>query len=97
MIIVAGSFGVRDDAREDAQAALLEMQATSRAEGGCHAYAFSWDMEDPNLVRLYEEWETDEALQAHAASDHMASFLRATGAMMDGAADFRRFVNAEPA
>lgn len=97
MIIISGSFRVRDDAIEDARAALLEMQSVSRAEDGCHTYAFAWDLEDPNLVRLYEEWESDEALQVHAATDHMATFLRATGPMMDGGAEFKRFINAEPA
>ena len=69
MIIVAGYFKVAPADR----AAFLENRAASmlrsRAEQGCHVYAFSPDPIEPGLVHLYERWETAEDLAAHAAAN----------------------------
>jgi quinol monooxygenase YgiN len=69
MIIVAGYFRVAPADR----AAFLEHRRASmlrsRGEKGCHAYAMSPDPLDPGLVNLYERWETEEDLAAHAAAN----------------------------
>lgn len=59
------------DALRDAMAA---MQAASRAEDGCREYAFSVDLEDPDVLRITECWDSMEALRAHFATAHMAEF-----------------------
>lgn len=41
----------------------------SRGERGCHAYALSADLVDPELVHLYERWESKEDLAVRAAAN----------------------------
>ena len=69
MIIVAGYFRV---APADRAAFIENRRATmvrSRGEQGCHVYVVSADPLDPGLAHLYERWETEEDLAAHAAAN----------------------------
>jgi quinol monooxygenase YgiN len=50
------------------------MIAASRAEDGCHEYAYSVDLLDPTLIWINERWESRDALQAHAQSKHMGEW-----------------------
>jgi quinol monooxygenase YgiN len=68
MIIVAGTFTV---APEERDAFLEERRPTmlrSRTEAGCLTYAFMADPIEPDLVVLYECWETEAHLEAHLAA-----------------------------
>ena len=56
------------------------------AEEGCVSYSPAIDADsgfpiqdqDPNTVIVVEQWETMEALQAHARAPHMGEFRKAT-------------------
>lgn len=74
MLIVAGTIEVDPDHRDAMLAAVAPMVTATRAERGCRAYAFSPDPDDPGLVRLFELWDDQAALDAHFASDHMAAW-----------------------
>jgi quinol monooxygenase YgiN len=74
MIVIAGSVRVRADARDEAIRAALAMATATQAEPGCRAYRFSADLADPTLFYIHEEWDSPEALQAHFATPHMATF-----------------------
>ena len=74
MLIIAGKITVDPDQRAEMLEAVRFMVDASRAEEGCHEYVFSPDPHDPGLVRLFELWESEEALAAHFASDHMAEW-----------------------
>ena len=50
------------------------MEEETRKESGCLAYAFSVDVTDPTKVRIFERWESMDALRAHFATPHMAPF-----------------------
>jgi quinol monooxygenase YgiN len=69
VLIVAGYFRVAEGDR----AAFLENRRASivrsRGERGCRAYTMSADLIDPELVHLYELWESKEDLAAHAAAN----------------------------
>ena len=79
MLIVTGTVEVAETGVASMKAAATVMGQASRAEDGCHAYAFWQDLEQPNLFRVYEEWESVDALKAHAATDHMAEFRKSLG------------------
>jgi quinol monooxygenase YgiN len=53
---------------------LCEMETTTRAEAGCHDYAFSQEISDPSRLRIVELWESMDALRLHFATPHMAAF-----------------------
>ena len=74
MIIVTGIAEVEAGSVEAMKAAACSMAAASRAEAGCRAYAFYEDIEQPGRFRIYEEWETLEALRTHFETPHMAVF-----------------------
>jgi quinol monooxygenase YgiN len=50
------------------------MMRKTQEEAGCISYVFSADLSEPGVFRLFEEWESDEALGAHMKSPHMAEF-----------------------
>lgn len=50
------------------------MVAASLEEPGCRTYAFTPDPDDADLIRLYELWDHQEALDQHFASEHMAAW-----------------------
>ena len=43
-------------------------------EEECVVYAFSADFGEPGLVRIFEVWKSQEGLDAHFATPHMAEF-----------------------
>ena len=53
---------------------LSEMETTTLAESGCHDYSFSQEVSNPDRLRIIELWESMEALKAHFATPHMATF-----------------------
>jgi quinol monooxygenase YgiN len=67
-VIIAGTFEVDAKDREQFVAERESQVRRSRAEDGCIAYAFTTDPIDEGCVRLFECWETNEALVAHQAA-----------------------------
>jgi quinol monooxygenase YgiN len=59
------------------QAADSIMEPT-RHEHGCTHYAFARDVEDPNVVWITEEWDSEQDLQNHLQSPHITAFLEHT-------------------
>ena len=81
MIVIAGHVALDPERREQAEAAAREMMSETRKEQGCVSYTFSADLEQPGRFRIFEEWESDEALRAHFTSPHMARFQKAVGGL----------------
>lgn len=71
--------GVRD--------AFRTMVEESRKESGCLTYAFSVDINDPTIMRVYELWDSMEALEAHFKTPHMAAFKKALGGIQPKSID----------
>jgi len=67
MLVVAGTMEVDPDQREAFLAGRQEAVMAVRTEPGCLDYIFSADPYDPALVRLFERWDSKEALAAHLA------------------------------
>jgi quinol monooxygenase YgiN len=58
---------------------MLAMLAASRAEDGCLTYSYGEDVAEPGLIRIYEAWRDQAAIDAHFKTAHMAAW-RAAGA-----------------
>ncbi len=54
--------------------AIAEMESKSRVEAGCHDYTFSVEINNPDVIRVTEKWESMAALMAHFGQPHMAAF-----------------------
>jgi hypothetical protein len=85
MLIVAGSMtiepGKRDEFLQGREASIKR----TRSEHGCIEYGFAADSLDPDVVRVFERWETEEDLAAHlgvltsATPDPSAPVIKVTG------------------
>ena len=81
MIVIAGRIVV-DPAKQDAAIpAAQEMMEETLKETGCAAYVFSADLTESGVFHIFEEWDGQEALDAHFASPHMAKFRNTVGAL----------------
>ena len=80
MIIVLAQVESSVEAIEAIRGPLVEMQQASRAEPGCGDYTFCQEIGDPTQLRIVELWESMDALRAHFAMPHMATFRQALAA-----------------
>ena len=79
MVIVSGVFEIDPKDHDAGVAAAIRMATATRQEAGCHSYAFYADLEDPARIRVFEEWESGDALERHFRTPHMAEFRAALG------------------
>jgi len=81
MLIVAGKITIGEGQADKVADAAATMMTETMKEEGCHDYVFSIDVSDSTSVRIFERWESDEALAAHFQTPHMAEFNKALGAV----------------
>ena len=75
MIIVWGSIEARADKVEEAKQLSLDHVRRSRKEPGCISHSVQADVENPNRLVFFEEWEDMPALQAHFEVAESAEFI----------------------
>ena len=81
MIVIAGSISIEPEKRDAAIAVARDLMRETRKEPGCISYTFSADLENPGDLRLFEEWESQEALAAHFKTPHMTRFQAQVGGL----------------
>lgn len=91
MIIVSGEIPVRADRIAEAKELARWVMAETAKEKGCITYRFYSDLENPELFRVFEEWESDEALAGHFKAPHMQEFKDKVGALLAGAPRITRY------
>ena len=75
MIVISGILIVTDQTRGDALTFLKQLQRETCAnDAGVVAYRIGVDIENPNEIHIYEEWENVESLKAHSQQPHMKAF-----------------------
>lgn len=72
------------------KAILFSLLAPTRAEPGCLFYEIH-QAGDPQVFTFIEGWQSDEDLDAHLESDHLAEAMEAIVPLVTGAPDIRRF------
>ena len=77
MIILAGTIRIAPGRREAALEPMRRMVEGTRAEPGNISYAFSFDLQDDHVIRIFEVFRDADALAAHRASPHMAAWRAA--------------------
>ncbi len=92
MIVIAGTVKIQPEARAAAAQAAAEMARATRAEAGCNAYCFAVDVEDPDTICIFEQWEGDEALARHFTTPHMAVFQKQLAGVLAGPPVITRYV-----
>jgi quinol monooxygenase YgiN len=72
VVIVGGWFEVDPSERDAFVAGRVEAMVRSRAERGCIEYVIAADPVDPGRAVLFERWESQADLDAHAAAARQA-------------------------
>jgi quinol monooxygenase YgiN len=91
MFVIAGTIRVDPQKRDQAIAPAAEMMRETRKEPGNIDYAFALDMGDSETIRVFEQWESQAALDLHFASSHMATFRQTLGELGVKGMDMQRF------
>jgi quinol monooxygenase YgiN len=76
-IIIAGTVRVPPQNLAGLRPHQLAMLAASRAEDGCLTYSYGEDVAEPGLIRVFEVWRDQVAIDAHFAAPHMAAWRAA--------------------
>jgi quinol monooxygenase YgiN len=76
MLVIAGTLSLDPGKRDQAIAAARELMQETRKEPGCISYTFSADLEDAGCFRIFEEWKSQQDLEAHFKAPHMARFQK---------------------
>jgi quinol monooxygenase YgiN len=80
-ILIAGTMRVPPETLATLKPHMFAMLAASRAEDGCVTYSYGEDVAEPGLIRVFEVWRDQAAIQAHANSAHMAAWRQAGAAL----------------
>ena len=76
-IIIAGTVRVPPENLVQFKPHMDAMLAASRAEDGCLTYSYAVDVQDPGLIRVFEAWRDQAAIDAHFKAPHMATWRAA--------------------
>jgi quinol monooxygenase YgiN len=90
-IVVSGEIRLDPDDFDAALALIDPLVAATQAEPGCIAYDFWVDPRDRGRVRVFEEWESEDAIAAHRDSAHLATFYAALAAIRITSVELHRF------
>ncbi len=74
MLIVAGTIRVPPENIEALRPHMAAMADASRAELGCLDYSYGEDVAEPGLIRVFERWRDQAALDAHFAMPHLVAW-----------------------
>ena len=79
MLVVSGTVTVSEETVDAALAAIATLVAETVKEDGCGSYGFYQTPGQPNVFRVFEEWESVEKMNAHMASEHFLTFMGSAG------------------
>jgi len=92
MLVVAGTITLDPKQRAAAEAAFDRMRAATLEEPGCVSYQAYLDRHDPGTVFIFEKWQSQEALDAHFATPHMAAFGAALAGLGVTGMDVKKYI-----
>jgi len=95
MITIAGRVPIRPEMRVKAIEAAIKVVRATQSDAGCLQYHFYADLEDPNMLHVFEEWASQEELAAHLRQPHTVEFLAGIAGMAAGAPIVKRYVVSE--
>ena len=76
-VIIAGAMRVPPEHLPGLKPHMQAMLTASRAEDGCLTYSYGEDVAEPGLIRVFEAWRDQAAIDAHFKAAHMAAWRAA--------------------
>lgn len=95
MIVLDVKFNLKEGCFDEAVAAMKIVAAETLKENGCAEYRFALPIEKGLPIVLFEEWESQDALNAHFETSHLATFRAAMEKVLNEPATIRRYVVSE--
>lgn len=95
MIVVSGGVKLQAGRREQAAEVVRRVVEPTRDEHGCISYTFFTGIEDPDYLHVFEEWESEAALDAHLRTPHVVAFFAALPEVVAEAPVVKRYVVSE--
>lgn len=71
MIKVLAKLKIQQNKLEEFKSIASQLIEPTRAEKGCITYELFQDQKDETIFFFIEEWESNELLKAHLASEHI--------------------------
>lgn len=78
-VVAKGYF--YEDKTEEAIKLYKELVNETRKENGCISYCLFRDKNDPSILTMIEEWETQEALNLHMKTTHFTTLVPIIGGL----------------
>lgn len=91
VIVLAAEIPVDPESRDAAVEAATDLARASREEAGVIDYRVTADLEDETVLRIFEQYEDEDALNAHMNSDHYGAFESQVPSFAAGAPELHRF------
>ncbi|MFP5450033.1 MAG: putative quinol monooxygenase [Alphaproteobacteria bacterium] len=76
-LVIAGTIRVPPERLDAFRPHMIAMLEASRAEDGCLVYSYAEDVAEPGLIRVFEAWRDQAALDAHFQTPHLAAWRAA--------------------
>ena len=74
MILVTAKIKSKSGERNKIISKSKDLIESTRLESGCISYNLYESVEDVNLLLMFEQWKTTEALESHMQTDHFKAF-----------------------
>jgi quinol monooxygenase YgiN len=97
MIIVSGIMTVSPSSHDRMVELARTVLTESLKEPGCRAYGLWADPDVRGRFRIFEEWDSQEALNEHFATPHFAAFASSLGELELAGMDIHRYIDPEVA
>jgi quinol monooxygenase YgiN len=81
---VVAVIAAKSGSEKAVEAALLALAGASKGDHGCVSYEVFASTAVPNTFVTIEEWASQEDIDAHMASPHMAEAVTALGDHLEG-------------
>jgi len=91
MIVLHATFPIDPDERERALELIEDLVTQSRQEEGMIDYRATTDVEDPNVIRFFEQYEDEAAFEAHTQTEHFQKLEEALPDLLAGEPEVMRF------
>lgn len=96
MIVLHARIPVRPDKREDFLAAVPPVVSATREEEGNISYECFESTESQNLFIFVEQWQSQQALEAHTQTEHFKGLLTAMPDSVSGQPEIVTFESEGP-
>lgn len=90
-VYVVARFLAKADKVEELKAALESLVEPTRKEEGCISYQIFQNNNDPNEFTFFEEWASQDAINAHFTTSHVQAALVKAPGFLSQEADIRYY------